>query len=472
MRERDFVLAVLCFLAVGCNQQQSPDQVDEATAARPNIIFILTDDQRFDSLGYAGNDIIHTPEMDRLAREGVYFRNALVTTPICSASRASIFSGRYERDHRYKFGPDPLRPDLVEDSYPKLLKEAGYYSGFVGKFGVKIPEAESLFDAYDSFYVSDEEDRPGYYNIEKTLDGEAVHLTRYAGEWALDFIESAPRDKPFALSLSFNAPHAHDSSEQQYFWQDEVDHLYQDMTMPDPALGGDEYFERLPEAVREGFNRERWYWRYDTPEKYQHSVKGYFRMLAGIDLEIARIRKKLDETDQADNTVIIFMGDNGYFLGERQLAGKWLMYDRSIRVPLIIYDPRIGEHRDIDDMALNIDVTATIADLAGVEIPAGYHGKSLVPIVNGDAETLSRDAVLIEHLWDFENIPPSEGVRTDEWKYLRYVDDPSIEEMYDLRADPDEMNNLAGETEHLDTLVMLRAELTQLASRYELESAE
>jgi len=472
MRKITVSLLALILLVSGCARHQPVDQVEKRTADRPNIIFILTDDQRFDSIGYAGNDIIHTPEMDQLARDGVYFENALVTTPICSASRASIFSGRYERAHRYKFGPDPLRPEFVEDSYPRLLRKAGYYSGFVGKFGVKIPEAEAMFDEFDSFHINDEADRPGYYNVDKTLDGEAVHLTRYAGQWALDFIETAPRDKPFVLSLSFNAPHAHDSSEQQYFWQDEVAHLYQDMTMPDPVLGDDEYFERLPEAVREGFNRERWYWRYDTPEKYQHSVKGYFRMLSGIDLEIAKIRDKLAETGQADNTVIIFMGDNGYFLGERQLAGKWLMYDRSLRVPLIIYDPRSKEHRDVSDMALNIDVTATIVDLAGIEVPAGYHGKSLVPIVTGDTDTLARDTVLIEHLWDFENIPPSEGVRTDEWKYLRYVNDPMIEELYDLRNDPEETKNLAADATHQKTLNSLRSSLGELAGRYDLTAGE
>ncbi len=469
---RDTTVLALIVLLAGCDQQQPVDQVEELAVGRPNIIFILTDDQRFDSLGYAGNEIIHTPEMDRLAEEGVYFENALVTTPICSASRASIFSGRYERAHRYKFGPDPLRPDFVEDSYPKLLQQAGYYSGFYGKFGVKIPESESLFDVFDSFYVGDEEDRPGYYNIEKMLDGETVHLTRYVGQKALDFIETAPKDKPFALSLSFNAPHAHDESEQQYFWQEEVDHLYQDMTMPDPSLDGDEYFEQLPESVQNGFNRARWYWRFDTPEKYQHSVKGYFRMLAGIDLEIAKIREKLAETGQEDNTVIIFMGDNGYFLGERQLAGKWLLYDRSIRVPLMIYDPRVREHRDISDMALNIDVTATILDLAGVDVPAGYHGKSLVPIVNGDVTSLARNVVLIEHLWDFENIPPSEGVRTDDWKYLRYVNDPSIEEMYDLRNDPEETINLVAIPDHQRRLADLRARFESLAAQYQREPTE
>jgi len=472
MKQKITGLLALGLLLTACGQVEVVEQVQEIVDTRPNIIFILTDDQRFDSLGYAGNEIIHTPEMDSLARDGVYFENALVTTPICSASRASIFSGRYERAHRYTFGPDPLAPEFVEDSYPNLLKKAGYYSGFIGKFGVKITESEAMFDEFDSFYVLDEEERPGYYNVEKTLDGETVHLTRYAGQKALDFIEAAPRDRPFALSLSFNAPHAHDSSEQQYFWQDEVAHLFQDMTMPEPALGDDEYFERLPEAVRKGFNRERWTWRYDTPEKYQHSVKGYYRMLAGIDLEIAKIRNKLAETGLADNTVIIFMGDNGYFLGERQLAGKWLMYDRSIRVPLMIYDPRVKQHRDINDMALNIDVTATIVDLAGIEVPAGYHGKSLVPIVTGDTDTLSRDAVLIEHLWEFDHIPPSEGVRTDEWKYLRYVSDPSIEELYNLREDPQETNNLAGDPGHEEMLAELRAKLILLAERYDLASGE
>jgi alpha-L-rhamnosidase len=472
MMQKRVIIALLALLVAACAPQPIERDKSDAVPNRPNIIFILTDDQRFDSLGYAGNDIIQTPEMDKLAEEGVYFENALVTTPICSASRASIFSGRYERAHRYSFGVDPLKPEYVEDSYPILLKNAGYYSGFYGKFGVKIPESESLFDVFESFYVSDEEDRPGYYNVEKLLDGASVHLTRYVGQKALDFIETAPRDKPFALSLSFNAPHAHDESEQQFFWQEEVDHLYQDMTMPAPSLGDDEYFERLPETVRQGFNRDRWYWRFDTPEKYQHSVKGYFRMLAGIDLEIAKIRQKLAETGQEDNTVIIFMGDNGYFLGERQLAGKWLMYDRSIRVPLMIYDPRVGEHRDISDMALNIDVTATILDLAGIDIPAGYHGKSLMPIVAGDTDTLSRDAVLIEHLWDFENIPPSEGVRTDEWKYFRYVDDPTLEELYDLKMDPEEMNNLAEDPYHRRTLADLRARFESLVAQYERKPTE
>ena len=142
-----------------------------------------------------------------------------------------------------------------------------------------------------------------------------------------------------------------DNATEQYFWQEEPNRLYLDMEMPGPELADDSYFNKLPLSVREGFNRLRWTWRYDTPEKYQHSVKGYYRMIKGIDLEIAKIRSKLQEKGLDKNTVIVLMGDNGYFLGERQLAGKWLMYDNSIRVPLIIYDPRVENHKDIDEMA-------------------------------------------------------------------------------------------------------------------------
>ncbi len=335
-----------------------------------------------------------------------------------------------------------------------------------------MPQPETLFDEFEYLYVDDEPDRRGYFNKDKKIDGDTVHLTRYAGQKALEFIESAPRDKPFALSLSFNAPHAYDEAEEQYFWQEEPGRLYQDIEVPGAVLGEDEYFNRLPAAVRGGFNRERWTWRYDTPEKYQHSVKGYYRMISGIDREIAKIRTKLTETGLDKNTVIIFMGDNGYFLGERQLAGKWLMYDNSIRVPLIIYDPRVKEHRDIDDMATNIDVTATIVDLAGLDIPSSYHGKSLLPIVTGDVNNLSREAVLIEHLWEMDDIPPSEGVRTDKWKYFRYVDNKAVEELYNLEDDPLEIHNLATDRNHEARLAELRALMERLSDRYERSSTE
>jgi arylsulfatase A-like enzyme len=443
----------------------SSDVPGKAENSRPNIIFILTDDHRPGAMGYAGNKIIRTPEMDRLAGEGVCFRNAVATTPISSASRASILTGLYERTHRYTFQTGPVQEEYMKQSYPRILKDAGYYTGFYGKFGVKYEHPERLFDVHQDYDRNNRyNDRRGYFY--KTLGDDTVHLTRYTGEKAIQFIKNAPADKPFCLSISFSAPHAHDGAPDQYFWDEGTGNLYNDVVIPEPDLKEDKYFNALPSGVRTGFSRVRWGWRFDTPEKYQKSVKGYYRMISGIDLEIAKIRKELKAKGLECNTVIILMADNGYFLGERQLADKWLMYDLSIKVPLIIYDPRVKKHQDIEAMALNLDVAPTIADLAGVPLPKSWHGKSLLPIVYGERGNMNRNSILIEHLWEFDSIPPSEGIRTNEWKYFRYVNDKSWEELYNLKNDPGEIDNLAKKPDYQNKIYSFRKKLDVFARQY------
>ena len=460
MKIKFFHLIHLCLLVTTVRAQKI-NQKDQ----RPNIIFILTDDQRFDAIGYAGNQYVNTPEMDKLAKEGTYFNTAMVTTPICAASRASILTGLYERSHNFNFQTGNIRDDYMANAYPVLLKNSGYHTAFYGKYGVRYEAMDKQFDEYESYDRNNRyKDRRGYFY--KTLGKDSVHLTRYTGQKAIDFIDkNAASEKPFCLSLSFSAPHAHDPAKDQYFWQNETDHLLQNTTIPEPDLSNKNFFESQPKMVREGFNRLRWTWRYDTPEKYQHSLKGYYRMISGIDLEIKKIREKLLETGLDKNTVIILMGDNGYFLGERQFAGKWLMYDNAVRVPLLVYDPRVKNPRDVDEMVLNIDVTSTIADLAGVEIPKTWQGKSLMPIVNRETNTMNRDTVLIEHLWDFEKIPPSEGIRTKDWKYFRYVNDKTVEELYDLKNDPKETKNLVRNKKHIKIKDKLKAKLDQLIKK-------
>jgi arylsulfatase A-like enzyme len=441
-----FLLIAVTFSLLSCSVKKP---------GNPNIIFILTDDQRWDALGYAGNIIIHTPEMDRLAKEGVYFRNAFVTTPICAASRASILTGLYERTHGYTFGQGNIKEPYIKNSYPIIMNEAGYYTGFFGKFGVQYDSITSLFDESEIY------DRNGRYDdyrgyFYKTLGKDTVHLTRYTGQRAINFIQEAPSDRPFCLSLSFSAPHAHDPADDQYFWQQTTDYLYQDITIPGPILSEDKYFEEQPQYVKEGINRTRWTWRYDTPEKYQHSMKGYFRMISGVDAEIGKIRKALADKEIADNTVIIFMGDNGYFEGERQLAGKWLMYDNSIRVPMMIYDPRYKEHKDVNEMVLNIDIPATILDIAGIDKPEIMQGKSLVGFFHGENSLEDREYFICEHLWETPMIPPSEGIRTKKWKYFRYRHDLAHEELYNLENDPIEIDNLKDSVAFQNVLQNLR----------------
>jgi arylsulfatase A-like enzyme len=287
-----------------------------------------------------------------------------------------------------------------------------------------------------------------YYRL--TGEGGTTHtyLTYLTGEKAENFIEHAPDDRPFCLSISFNAPHAEDRSPDQYIYPENLTDLYSDVTIPDPALGDESYFLQQPEFVRTGMNRIRWHWRFDTPEKYQKMVKGYYRMITAVDEVVGRLRDKLATQGKSNNTVIILLGDNGYFLGERGLAGKWLMYDNSLRVPLIIYDPRNDDNRRTDDhITLNIDIAPTVMDLAGVRIPEIIQGKSLVPLLHENPDGW-RTEFFCEHLFNNPLIPKSQGIRTAKWKYFRYIEHPGYEELYDLEKDPLEINNLAGNPDY------------------------
>lgn len=427
---------------LGCQQRENETGIIE-NGEKPNIIFILTDDQRWDALGFAGNEIIHTPHMDKLAGEGLYFENAFVTTAICAASRASLFTGLYERTHDFTFGKPPVNDAYMLNSYPKLLKDAGYRTGFVGKFGIKVNEGieDSIFN----------ESKKTFWPYLREIDGKQVHLADINGDLAIDFIKSS-KDQPFCLSLSFWSPHADDGAEEQYFWPDYVDHLYQDVDIPVHETADPAFFEALPEFLQTSMNRERWYWRFDTPEKYQKMVKGHYRMISTVDSVLSRIRNSLDEAGVADNTIIVFMGDNGYFLGERGYAGKWLLHEPSIRVPLIVYDPRQPKSKQgktFSQMVLNVDVTPTILSMAGVEIPKEYQGESLTTFYDGAPDSW-RSGIYLEHR--LENNPKllkTEGYRDDEFKFIRY-DDSDFIELYHHKSDFNEVNNLAYEVEYAE----------------------
>jgi arylsulfatase A-like enzyme len=432
----------------------------KAPAPRPNIIFLLTDDHRWDALHCAGNGIIYTPNLDRLARDGIRFSNAYVTTPICAASRASILTGLYERTHTYTFTKPPIAQDLLRETYPYLLKKSGYHTGFIGKFGVSVEKgwADSLFD--NSRFTA--------YPYWKEVNGRKIHLTDLHGEMATGFLDSCRTDQPFCLSVSFWAPHAVDESKEQYFWPAWCDTLYKNAVMPVPRTATDAVFQSHPDFIKNSFSRERWYWRFDNPQKYQEMVKGYYRMISGVDSVVGRIRNKLKERGLDRNTIIIFMGDNGYFLGDRGLADKWLMYEQSIRVPLIIYDPRVPAKQRgkiTESPGQNIDIDPTILDFAGIQVPAAVQGQSLVPLVNGKPFA-ERKYLLFEHLWDFVSIPQSECVRSERYKLIRYPQHPGYEEFYDLKMDPDEVRNLMKDSSSQSVIAGYRFKLDSLIGRF------
>ena len=430
VKRRDFIkqasLGVTALAAgslLGSCSRQGPQK--EGSARKPNILYIITDNQRFDLMGCAGNPIISTPNMDRLAKLGVMYSHAFVTTPICTASRASLLTGLYERTHGFNFLTPPFRADLAAKSYPALMREAGYRTGFIGKFGLGVhPNLEieneeetvpNMFDHFDHYHFW-----PDGYKLKQT-DGSEKHLTDITEDKAIDFLDGCSPDQPFCLTLSFNAPHALDDDPRQYIWPERADGLYEGVTFPDPVNSDPAFFEALPQFIRESESRRRWFWRFDTPEKYQTMMRGLYRMISGVDMAIGKVLEHLETMGVADNTVIVFMSDNGMFYGERGLSDCWTMHEESIHVPLIIYDPREDRKnsgRVVDDLVLNVDIPATLLDLAGIGLPEPMHGSSLRPFLQGQNPEWRED-FFCEHLFQSPEpdvwkdsaspIPKSEG---------------------------------------------------------------
>ena len=442
-------------------------------AEKPNVIFILADDHRYDAMSCAGHEIVKTPNLDELAKRGVRFRNAFVTTSICAASRASILTGLHERTHKFTFGTPPIASEFTATSYPALLKEVGYRTGFVGKFGVSVEEGatEEMFDYFKPLR------RSPYF---KETENGKRHLSQIAGDRAIEFLGECNKEQPFCLSISFNAPHAEDNDKANHYpWPAAVDRLYEDIEVPAPRLSDPYIFESQPEFLRKSMNRDRWFWRWDTPEKYQKNIKGYYRMISGIDHVVGRVVKETARLGFAENTVIIFLGDNGYYAGSRGFAGKWSHYEESLRVPLIIFDPREEKrntqlninqdgNRTIDSVCLNIDVLPTILELAEVAPKKHHQGNSLMHFVqNSKIAAPWREDFFCEHLFDNASIPKWEGVRGKRWAYARYFEqDPPFEFLHDLENDPDQLKNLATDENFKEQLKIARARCLELRDSY------
>jgi arylsulfatase A-like enzyme len=423
---------------------------------RPNIVFLLADDLRWNALGCMGDKHAKTPHIDALAKRGVLFRNAFVTTSICAVSRASILSGQYARRHKINDFATAFTPEAYAQTYPMLLRAAGYRVGFIGKFGVGSKMPDTSFDYWKGF--------PGQGNY--FGKGETVHLTARMGDQAIEFLKACKKDQPFCLSISFKCPHAMDAAKREYPPDPRDEELFKDVTFPIPKTAGAKYFEMKPDFVQNSESRKRWERRFKKPEMFQEILRDYYRLVTGMDREIGRIVAELERLGFAEDTIIIFTGDNGYFFGEHGLADKWYLYEESIRVPLIVADPALPRARHgatVDAMALNIDLAPTMLDLAGLQAPKAMQGANLRPHLRGE-KTTWREDWFYEHHTAIKIIPPSEGVRTTRWTYVRWLKDAKnpVEELYDLQADPLQVRNLAAVADHAKTLGQLRARWEKL----------
>ncbi|WP_319503372.1 sulfatase [Draconibacterium sp.] len=434
------------------------------TEKQPNIIFLLTDDQRWDAMGAMGNKIIQTPNMDDLANNGVLFTNAHVTTSICCSSRASILSGQYVSRHGIEGFRTPFSPAALQQTYPMLLKNNGYSIGFIGKYGVGNPQ--DFPDSLYHYWGCDALHQPNYENEDG--EGNFIHYTDIVSSRINEFLERFGKDeKPFCLSVSFKAPHCQDGDPRQFIYAERYKKLYANVEFALPETAGSSYYSFFPQdfripvfngVERQNEARKRWEIRFPDKEKFQESVRSYYRLISGVDDAIGILRKKLEEIGKAENTIIVFMGDNGFYLGEHGLAGKWYAHRESVKVPFFVFDPRADESqrgKRVDEFALNIDVAPTILSLAGVEIPETMQGINALDLLSH--KTPEREMFFYEHNLDIPTIPNSEAVISKKYKYIKYADlSTPFEEFYDLENDSLEKVNLVGEEKYADAVQEFR----------------
>ncbi|MCC6352744.1 MAG: sulfatase [Verrucomicrobiae bacterium] len=469
-----------------------------AHAAKPNIIVLLADDMRWDAMSCAGNPALQTPNIDRLAAEGTLFRNAFVTTSICSVSRASILTGQYARRHGIHDFKTPLA-DLGA-TYPAILRKAGYWTGFMGKWGTAQNDRDYFRRCAESFdFWAGDMGQTSYWHARGcnyvTNDGttnranffcdcpqeararegtgdkgphpalkDPIHLeTQIFPAKIRTFLEGRDPAKPFCLSVSFKAPHGP--------WggcAPEFAGAFAGAAMPSRPNVSREDALRQPDFLRASLESDRGLRFAEDPSPdgpLQDAQRQYYRLILGVDRCIGELLGELQKRDLARDTVIIFTSDNGHFLGEHGFFGKWLMHEESIRVPLIVSGPAalFGKHgQTCDEMALNIDIAPTALDLAAIPVPPSMQGRSLQPQLQQPARPV-RESFFYEHLYEHapappRHIEPCEGVRTRDWKYISYIrqNGPAAEALFDLKNDPFETTNLVSDRFFKPRLIDMR----------------
>ncbi len=427
----------------------------------PNIVFFFTDDQTSSSIGCYGNPVVQTPNIDGLAARGTRFENSFVSHPICWISRTTILTGLNGRSFSTPDNPEQATPEAAKTLYSDILMANGYRTGYFGKWHAKMPKGWVKEDHFDEFEAIG---RNPFYK--KMPDGTLRHETELIVDKGIEFVKNQPKGKPFALNMWFNACHAEDSDRRpgigHFAWPRAVDGMYDDLEVGSPRLDDPEIFESQPDFLKTTINRERYFWRWNTKEKYTTNMRAYYRMVSGIDNAIGRFMKVLEEAGLADNTIIVYSADNGFHMGNRGFAGKWSHYEESLRVPLIICDPRVPESQQgqvTDAIALNLDLPSTFLDWAGAEVPERYQGHSLMPVVSQGKPDDWRTESFHEHVAVRQRIPAYEGLRNGDYKYVNYFD-YEHEFLHDLKNDPDELVNLADDPEFAPMLKEMRERTT------------
>ncbi len=445
-----------------CNSQTDKEK-------KPNIIFFFTDDQAYDTQKDYGNPNTKTPNLDVLAQNGVVFKRNYNTTAICMASRANVMTGLYEYKTGCNFDHGPLKTKQWSTSYPILLKEAGYRVGFAGKFGFSVSDTDEGWGEEGEVAKKDFDfwgGSPGQTSY-KTIENKSMakyaqeypHSSRSYGAATIDFInESVKSNEPFCMSVFFKAPHKPAEPDPVF------DTVYKNTVFRKLPNYGREAGKHLAEQSRMGRQYPRFVdWGYDKDETYQEELRKYNQLIYGVDYSIGMVLEQLKKLNIDDNTIIIFSSDNGYFNGSHGLGSKVLPYEEGARTPLIIVDPRYTKiHKGSSTTSItgNVDITATILDFAGINIPSIYDGKSLRPVLD-NPNTRIRASLPIIQVWG-PKATHCLTVMDAQYKYVFwYYEDKEkgihpTEELFDIVNDPYEMVNLAKQDDHKDQLNTMR----------------
>ncbi len=431
------------------------------TPARRNIVFILTDDHRYDALGVMGHPLARTPNMDALAKGGAHMRNAFVTTALCSPSRASILTGTYAHTHGVVDNFTPIPPGLP--NVGQLLKQAGYQTALMGKWhiGDANDAPQPGFDRWVSFRGQGEYlPRAGATMI--NVDGQRVpqkgYITDELTDYAIDWLGKTTRDKPFFLYLSHKGVHANFVPAERHRGS------LKDVPVPSPATMAPAAAEagRFPTWVRN--QRNSWHgveYPYhstlDVAEYYQR----YMETLRAVDDSVGRVVEWLKKENLLESTLIVYMGDNGFAFGEHGLIDKRTAFDWSMRVPMLVYAPGlVAPGQQIDRVVANIDIAPTMLDLAGAKAPAHMQGMSMLPVLR-DAKAPWRDTLLYEYYWEwsFPQTPTQFALRGERYKYVFTHGVWDVDMFFDLQADPQESRNLIDDPAQAKTIATMRTQL-------------
>lgn len=498
------------FPALGQQNVSNTASKKVSAASRPNIIFIISDDHAYQAIGAYGNKLARTPNIDRIAKEGVLFNHMMVTNAICGPSRATLLTGKYSHKNGYKTnGKIPFNTN--QQMFPKLLQENGYQTAWIGKLHL-----ETVPGGFD--YVQIPPGQGDYYNPDFiNSKGDTVHyegyLTDLVTDFSLDWLTKRDLSKPFMMVVGEKATHrnwmpdlqdlgAYDNVEfplPKTFYDDYKTRIAaknQDMNIEKTMKDGhdfkvhtnysDQEYNRFTPTQRKAFET---YYNKVTAEfdarnlngdallrwKFQRYMKDYLSTANSMDRNIGRILDHLDQTGLSKNTVVIYTSDQGFYTGEHGWFDKRFMYEQSLKTPFLMrYPGVIKPGSKVDQLAVNIDWAPTLLDLAGAKVPADMQGASILPIVKQNAKPKNWRSETYYHYYEYPSphkVQPHFGTRGSRYKLIRFYGPTDFWEFFDLQKDPDELTNVYDDKKYKLIIADMKIKLKGLISQYEDDEA-